>query len=379
VVVERAADSRGCPGRRRGTRLFLAPAALALGSAALVLLVVAGGEWLARVLSPDYLTRKRGLHVYSETYGWAPRPGTSTTIAGTRVSFNARGYRGRELAVPREPGPVRLVVLGDSVAFGLDVSDEQTFTHLIDARDNGIEAGNLAVQGYGPGQALLRLEEEGLRADPDVVVLSFCLANDFVDATLETSLYHGAPKPRFHLAGDRLELEESGLRQSPARAALQWLADYSHLFNRASALAPDPGEPPGLHWRYRRREALQDAGYALRLSSALIHSMDALCRERGVRFLVATFPSQSSYRAKSDLEQRLVEALERDGIPVVDMAARFEALGLRFDDIALDAAGHLSPRGHRVVSRILLGEVASRVAGAGRELADVGGRDLSSR
>ena len=55
------------------------------------------------------------------------------------------------------------------------VSDEETFTHLLDVRDNGIEVGNLAVQGYGPGQELLVLLGEGLRDDPDVVVLAFCL------------------------------------------------------------------------------------------------------------------------------------------------------------------------------------------------------------
>ena len=164
---------------------------LALGSTALVLLVVVGAEWLARALAPDYLARTRGLHVFSETYGWAPRQGASTTIAGNRVSLNALGYRGRELAVPRADGRTRVVVLGDSVAFGLNVSDEQTFTHLLDARDNGIEAGNLAVQGYGPGQELLVLEREGLREDPDVVVLAFCLANDFADAVLPVSLYDG--------------------------------------------------------------------------------------------------------------------------------------------------------------------------------------------
>jgi hypothetical protein len=247
------------------------------------------------------------------------------------------------------------------VAFGLGVSDDETFTYLLDSRDNGIEAGNLAVQGYGPDQELLLLMREGLREAPDVVVLAFCLANDFADAVLPVSLYDGrSPKPRFRLAGSQLVLDDSGLRQSAARGARQWLADHSHLFNRVSALVAPPREAlPGLHWRDRKRGALGDDDHALRLSLALVRRMDALCRERGIAFLVAAFPSRTSYRDKPRLAERFVAAVGSDGVPVVDMATRFRARGLRFRDVSLDWMGHLSPRGHAAASRILEGEIAA--------------------
>jgi hypothetical protein len=109
----------------------------------------------------------------------------------------------------------RVIVLGDSVAFGLGVSDDETFAHALDARDNGIEAANLAVQGYGPGQELLVLQGEGLRNGPDVVVLAFCLANDFAEALLPVALYDGrTAKPRLRLVGERLVLEDAGLSRS---------------------------------------------------------------------------------------------------------------------------------------------------------------------
>ena len=328
-----------------------------------MVLVVVGAEGLARLYAPDYLVRTRGLHVFSETFGWTPRRGASATIEGNRVTFNARGYRGRELALPKVGGRTRVVVLGDSIAFGLDVSDEQTFTYLLDSRDNGLEAGNLAVQGYGPDQELLVLLRKGLREDPDVVVLAFCLSNDFADAVLPVSLYDGTtPKPRFHLAGERLVLDDSRLKQSPALGVLQWLGDYSHVFNRVSALDPRPEIPPGFSWKDRKREALSDEDYALRLCVALVRQMNTLCRERGIDFLVAAFPSQSSYRVKPSLAEHFVLALESEDIPVVDMAARFEALGLRFDEVTLDWMGHLSPRGHSVVSHVLESEIASRAA-----------------
>ena len=125
---------------------------------------------------------------------------------------------------------------------------------------------------------------------------------------------------------------------------------------------PQPALPPDLDWRDRKRAALRDEDYVLRLSVALVRRMDALSRERGITFVVAVFPNQSSYRAKQYLAGRFVESLRRDGIPVIDMAARFRKLGLRFDDFALDWMGHLSPRGHAVVSRVIEAEIKSRVA-----------------
>jgi hypothetical protein len=326
-----------------------------------VLVILAAAELSARACAPDHLVSSRGPYVFSGTYGWAPRPAASLTIDGKRVSFNARGYRGRELSRPKAADLTRVVVLGDSIAFGLGVSDEETFTHLLDVRDNGIEAENLAVQGYGPGQALLVLLHQGLRDDPDVVVLAFCLANDFADAVLPVSLSDGrTPKPRFRLVGDRLALDDANLRQSTSQRVHQWLSDYSHLFNRAAALGPRREPPPTLHWRERNQEALRDQDYALRLNLALVRRMSSVCRERGVAFIIAVFPDRFSYRVKPQLAERFLESLEREGIRVLDMSVPFRRFGPRLKAVALDGIGHLHPLGHALTSEILEREIASR-------------------
>lgn len=327
---------------------------LSVGTLVTLLLVVAGAELVARWREPDYLARARGFHVFSDTRGWVPRSGTSVVIDGHRVTINARGFRGRDLPIPKATGHTRVVVLGDSIAFGLHISDDETFAHLLDARDNGIEAANLAVQGYGPDQELLTLTREGLRLDPDVVILAFCLANDLADAVLPVSLYDGTtPKPRFRLVGNRLVLDDAVLRQSAWQRARQWVADYSQLSNRASALL-SRGEPPvGPHWRERYNAALRDEAYAQRLSLALIHRMNEACRERKISFLVAAFPDGGSYKVKPRLASRLLRSLETQGIPVIDMSVPFRAVGPRFKVVALDGTGHLNPFGHAVTAQVL--------------------------
>jgi len=363
AMIEQAAapDARASrPVLRRSVRAAtkLSPLLLSAGSTALAVLALVGAEMAARGCAPDYLVESRGLHVFSETLGWVPRKGISAMIEGKRATFNARGYRGRELALPNAHQRTRVVVLGDSIAFGLGVADEETFTHLLDVRDNGIEAGNLAVQGYGPGQDLLILLGEGLRSDPDVVVLAFCLANDFAEAVLPVSLYDGRTgKPRFRLDGDRLVLDNTSLKHTGPERLLLWLSDNSHLFNRA--LSPPSEAGVGQHWRDRKREALRDEEYVLRLNATIVRRMDAVCRERGITFILAAFPGWFSYRSKPWLAERFLESVRADGINVVDMSAHFVALGETFGEVTLDGVGHLSPLGHTIASRVLEKEIAS--------------------
>ena len=124
---------RPAPPPRR-LRALLGNGLLAAASCAVLALAIVASEWAARLLVPDYLVETRGIHVFSRAYGWVGRPGAAAAMGGGRVTLNRLGYRGRELPRRRGDGAVRVVVLGDSIAFGYGVSDEQTFTHILDAR-----------------------------------------------------------------------------------------------------------------------------------------------------------------------------------------------------------------------------------------------------
>jgi hypothetical protein len=367
LAVTRLRRRRGDPSVRRSP---LRPQILlAVGSSVLVVLAMVGAEVLARRMAPDYLVRARGIHVFSRVYGWAGRPGAVAPMGGGRASLNARGYRGRELPLPRTGDHTRVVVLGDSIAFGYGVSDEETFPHLLDVRNDRLEVANLGMEGYGPGQELLVLRRDGLPSDPDLVVLAVCLRNDFVDAILPVALYDGVtPRPRFRLVGDDLVLDDSTMQKSAAGRALQWLSDESHLFNRLKALVPrgEGKEDPG--WRHRKREALRDEDYAFRLSFALVMEMEKTCRRQGIGFLVATFPNGLGYGIRPELSQRFHESLRAAGVSVVDMGARFRELGLTPAALAIDSTGHLGPRGHALSSEILEREIAERFGKGARGL-----------
>src|SRR5262245_61007967 len=114
------ASSAGAAPAHRPTRR--GGVALAAASVVTLALLAAAAELGARLYSPDYLTQTRGPHVFSDTYGWAARRGVAAHLAGQPVTLNEHGYRGPSLSLPRGRGLTRVVVLGDSVAFGLGVA-----------------------------------------------------------------------------------------------------------------------------------------------------------------------------------------------------------------------------------------------------------------
>lgn len=150
--------------------------ALAIAAAALSLGL---GEIVVRLLgaAPGYAAIPFGQYATSADPEllWAPRPGAE--------GVNAAGLRGDEVAA--EKTRPRWLVLGDSIAWGIDLADEQTIpvrlaAHLA-AAGLDVEVLNGGVSAYNTVQEARRLELLAPRLEPDHVVLLVCV-ND-VDTT----------------------------------------------------------------------------------------------------------------------------------------------------------------------------------------------------
>jgi hypothetical protein len=320
---------------------------LAVGAGLAVLGLLAGAEGMSRLADPRYLDRERGSIVYSEAYGWALRPGYRGFLHDVWTTVDSRGHRGREHPLGRVPGRERLVVLGDSIAFGSRVPDEETFCAVLESRARGFDVVNLAVEGYGTDQEVLRLEKEGLAYRPDVVVLAFALANDvFNNASGCNDPRGGMPKPWFTLEGGTLVPHDDHLRLSPLRRVAQWLQDDSHVYNRLFAAPPLTAPPAG----DRPPQVRLDRPSARRVTLSLLRRADAVARGAGARFLVLLQPDEASFNGLMPFAARLREALLDAGIPFVDLAEHCRSARLAFDAISLDQQGHLTRLGHRMAA-----------------------------
>jgi lysophospholipase L1-like esterase len=114
----------------------------------------------------------------SSTLGFRMQPNQVGFTADKPLRTNALGLRGPNWSTERTPGVRRVLVLGDSIAFGHGVALEDTFPQkleqsLNDASGRGsTEVINAAVPAYNTQQEVTYFLQEGVGFQPDVTVLA---------------------------------------------------------------------------------------------------------------------------------------------------------------------------------------------------------------
>ena len=97
--------------------------------------------------------------------------------------FNSDGLRGQEFPHEKPANTFRIVIIGDSIAYGLNESDfnhtyAKNLERKLNARLQGgkkYEVLNLGVPGYQITQIIERLKEKGLPYHPDLVIYGYWL------------------------------------------------------------------------------------------------------------------------------------------------------------------------------------------------------------
>jgi hypothetical protein len=101
--------------------------------------------------------------------------------------ISSQGLRDREFAIPRPPDTFRVLMLGDSVAFGANVDATATFPKrletLLAGRTASVEVVNAGVSGYSTYNQLHHYLEHSRHFEPQLVVVAICL-NDVVNPRL---------------------------------------------------------------------------------------------------------------------------------------------------------------------------------------------------
>lgn len=94
--------------------------------------------------------------------------------------INSHGMRMREIPEAKPAGTFRILVLGDSIAYGIGVSIEETFSFVLEKQlrerypERSIEVLNAGVISYNTEQELDWLNERGMKFGPDAVVVAHC-------------------------------------------------------------------------------------------------------------------------------------------------------------------------------------------------------------
>lgn len=298
-------------------------------------------------------------------YEFIPLAETSFSYRGPPVRYrinedNLRSDRRYER--PKHLGVKRVLMLGDSVLFGLGVEVADTFASRVEAALDGVEIINSGVGGYNTYVERLWFEQTGLSYSPDLVVLCYCPndvddpADHFDRHTLERMppLPDGAiPNHDFH--AKRIAAKDKARRNPrPSGPTLNSVATWAM---KHSALANLCAEP----FSYGRRSHSYERCL---LTVAERASPESAWLERQLNSIAETAASANAavvfVYVPLAYELNAGDArYERSRRNVHDLAvsAGFEVVNV-FDDLErvsrpyLDVS-HLSANGHRTVAEAL--------------------------
>jgi lysophospholipase L1-like esterase len=254
--------------------------------------------------------------------GFTLRPGVRVRHVdrdfAVTVSVNALGGRGPERSPSRPAGTARILLLGDSFAFGWGVEQEDSFGAVLERRlterVGPVEVLSAAVPGYSTDQHYIYLRTRGLELRPDLVLLATS-ENDLTEVSFN----------RLTVDDDRLPVRvEPMWRIIDATGRMRYLGTGRPALPRA----PWPGETwlrdhsLLYHWlRFR----LTKAAAAVTVRRARPTSPEWLAREPDRPFdqispddLQRALAASAGFRLRYHL--RLVEAMEREagarGVPL---------------------------------------------------------------
>jgi lysophospholipase L1-like esterase len=296
------------------------------------------------------------------------RPNVDTEARGVHVVTNGLGLRGPPVAKHPAGGTHRVLVLGDSVAFGFRLEQADTFPvlleHELETREGGAwEVLNGGVEGYNTRYQLALLRSSLIDLAPETVVLVFNL-NDYD---------HGPVMGPLGV----LTLDQSQRMRTSSIAArseflllLRWLVATQGRVWVGSAppeATPAPGDTSPFTPLDRYVSAIRKQYYRAPDDERWQQMVDALrgiadlCRARGIRLVIAIVPDGDQIGvAEPDLtpQRKLAEVCRTLALDCIDLqpsfAASAEGAGL-FIDIM-----HPNADGQRLMARDVAAHLLAR-------------------
>lgn len=291
----------------------------------------------------------------SPTLKWELRPNQRAFTIDAPVVTNSEGFRGPEFQVAKGPNTFRIVVLGDSVTFGVGARFEETYgqqlRRMLAAQypDRKIEVLNMAVAGYNTRQELIVLREKALTYVPDLVVLGFYW-NDVLGNDRPLPWERGfVPEPPAVAEDGHVIWAPRHSIPKPLRDLLrEWRTLYLGI-QRLQALQDSvfpSTQPYDVYFRALLAGNEQQFEESWRHTERRLKEFADLANEHRFRLLLLVFPDaiqmQDRY-ADIPYQWKLAEIADRLRIPQIDLRPHFKRTGwpyVAYDHVHPNDVGH---------------------------------------
>ncbi len=302
------------------------------------------------------------LYAHDPTIGWRLTPNQScrqkTVEYDVQYKTNSKGLRDKEEhAYQKDPEKKRILILGDSHTFGQGVSLEETFGKVLEEK-TGAEVLNLGVAGYDAGQYYLALNTEGMKYDPDIVILDLYFLNDIDEINIGSL---SGPKPVFYLENNLLKWknapeetasanrepkEDYRVKNKAAYKLTKWIFDLKTL-SLAKILAKEY-----LYERLSRLglvKDLSDYEEKFALFEGIVKKTKELLPNKTLAAVLIPSKNVGYNWLERQIGGRVASILKDNGIPFVDLT---QTVVLR-KNLYFPKDGHINRKGHAMVAEAI--------------------------
>jgi len=305
-------------------------------------------------LDPLYVSPERDrFWKYDSLLGWVHEPGQEgifeTPQFRTIVRINENGLRDRPHSYERQNDIQRILVLGDSFAWGYGVEESERFSQLLE-KSLDVEVINAGVSGYSTDQELLWYENEGIKYETDLVILVIA-GNDVGDneQQLVSTIYY---KPRFVIEDGQLVLTGYPVPETSPRGKfvyslsqhsalayflVQRYFDLLSIYNKIKVNSDRTNSPVS---------GINAESEPFKLTIALIDEMRNIAESRNAKFMIVStdrwwnYPSEETYND-------FVTTLQGEGFLVLDVESM---PGFDAEEMLIPDDSHWNQAGHKFVA-----------------------------
>lgn len=254
------------------------------------------------------------------------------------ATVNPQGFRNDvdfNQIPPKDPDVTRVMVLGDSFAFGTYIQNSEILTaSLRDKLGKKHEIYDVSAPGWGVDQMYLAYRKYEQHIDPDVVVLVY-IDDDLLRVYEAFRRSEKLSKPSFELAAGKLKPRTDG-----GREWLDLIAQSSLFLNDYYAGSI----------RYKRCEKIGKAIFA-----ELAEDTD----RKGRQMIVVRYPTKFEFRRTKKKRPFPFETFLADrNVTHIDAFDDIQSsLGGAWEGFFLENDGHPSPSGNALVADLLISKM----------------------
>jgi hypothetical protein len=320
----------------------------------------------------------RDVSVSHPYIGYLHKPNQTGVIWGSDFSaiYHTDGYGFRNAWPWSEEADI--VALGDSLTFGYGVEDGLAWPALLQQALPQVHVLNLGLSGAGPPHYVRVYETFGRPHHPKLILVGLFAANDFQDARLfnlwEITKVGGNYLTWRNLQGT--QKDHSDLQRSLA-SLKAFLGENSYLYSlvhhaREVSLMWRLGEPNVFKltdgsqlqllpsFLASRAVDAQPERHEFQLVLQNCKHLQALSQEDGAQLLVVFLPSKEEVylpllgKTVPDLSGPLRLALERLGIPALDLTPAFRRHAAAGQRLFFEVDSHPNQQGYELIAQEIL-------------------------